>query len=143
MNRTDIFTAEEWRTLLFAPFWAFTALAGRYRAFDPLDLAAFSHAVEQAADAERGRLGGDVLGRVALDLDRLTRGFENDDRSVASGLWQVSVLLARLPADEADAFRDALVRGVCEGVARARGRYGQVIGDDDAKVVELVEQLLV
>ena len=123
--------------------WAFAALAGRYRAFDPLDLAAFGHAVEQAAEAERGRLGGHVLGRVALDLDRLTVRFENDDRSVASGLWQVSGLLTRLPEDEADAFREALVSGVCEGVARARGRYGRVVSEEDAKIVELVAQLLV
>jgi hypothetical protein len=143
MNRTDTFTADEWHTLLFAPFWAFTALAGRYRAFDPLDLEVFALAVEQAAARERGRVGGRLLNRVALDLDRLTRRFENDDRSVASGLWQVSVLLARLPADEADAFRDALVSGVCEAVARARGRYGRMISEDDAKVVELVAQLLV
>jgi hypothetical protein len=142
MNRTDTFTADEWHTLLFAPFWAFTALAGRYRAFDPLDFAAFAHAVEEAADAERGRLGGHLLGRVALDLDRLTRRFENDDRSVASGLWQVSVLLARLPEDEADAVRDALVSGVCERVARARGRYGRMVSEEDAKIVELVGQLL-
>lgn len=142
MNRTDTFTADEWHTLLFAPFWVFTALTGRYRAFDPFDLGAFVHAVEQAADSERQRLGGHLLGRVALDLDRLTLRFENDDRSVASGLWQVSGLLARLPEDEADAFRNALVSGVCAGVARARGRYGRVISEDDAKVVELVEQLL-
>jgi hypothetical protein len=142
MNRTDTFTVEEWHTLLFAPLWAFAALAGRYRAFDPLDLEAFTHAVEQAADAERGRLGGHLLGRVALDLDRLTHRFENDDRSVASGLWQVSLLLTRLPAEEADAFRDALVSGVCEGVARARGRYGRIISEEDAKIVELVAALL-
>ena len=143
MNRTDLFTPDEWRTLLFAPFWVFIALAGRYRGFDPLDVEAFSHAVDQAAEQERGRVGGDVLGRVAMDLDRLSRRFEADDRSVASGLWQVSVLLGRLPVGEADAFRAALVSGVGEGVARARGRYGRLIGDDDAKVIELVAQLLV
>ena len=46
-------------------------------------------------------------------------------------------------AAAADAFRDALVSGVCEGVARARGRYGRIISEDDAKIVELVAQLLV
>ena len=39
-------------------------------------------------------------------------------------------------------IREALVRGVGEGLARARGRYGRVISEEDERTVELVEVLL-
>jgi hypothetical protein len=142
MYLTETFTDEEWRTLRFAPFWVFSAVVGRYRGFDPLEFEAFTACVERTAEAERGTLGGEVLNRVALDVDRLARQYAGDSRSIASGLWQVGKLLGRLPESEAEAFRDALVVGVGEGVARARGRFGRYISEDDAKTVELVATLL-
>lgn len=140
---TDTFTVEEWSTLWMAPFWVFSAIVGRSRAFDPLDFEAFSRSVDVVADLERGRFAGEVLTRVALDLDRLVRRYEADRRSLATGLWEVGGLLQRLPDDEAEAFRAALVSGVGEGVAKARGRFGRVMSEDDAKALELVAQLLV
>ena len=50
--------------------------------------------------------------------------------------------MERLPPDEAEVFREALVRGVAEGMARARGRYGRIISEEDERTVELVEVLL-
>jgi hypothetical protein len=141
--KTDTFTAAEWSTLWMAPFWVFSAVVGRTRAFDPLEFEAFSRAVDVVADLERGRFAGEVLTRVALDLNRILRRYEADHRSVATGLWEVSGLLQRLPDDEAEAFRAALVSGVGESVATARGRFGRVMSEDDAKALELVAQLLV
>jgi hypothetical protein len=138
----DTFTAEEWATLRFAPFWVLAAFAGRHRGFDPLEFEAFSGVVEEASDRARGRLGGDVLRRVALDLDRLALAFGNDHRSVVTGLYDVCRLLGRLPPDEAAVFREALVGGVGVGIARARGRFGRVISEEDERTVELVEVLL-
>ena len=43
---------------------------------------------------------------------------------------------------EAAWFKDMLVLDVGEGVARARGRYGTEMSDDDAKAVALAAQLL-
>ncbi len=142
MKDDDRFAPDEWATLRFAPFWILAALVGCYRGFDPLEFEAFSRAVEEASDRARGRFGGAVLARVALDLDRLAAAFGNDGRPVVTGLWEVCRLLDRLPPDEADEFREALVRGVGEGLARARGRFGRVISDEDAKTVELVAVLL-
>jgi hypothetical protein len=139
---TETFTPDEWWTLRFAPFWVLSAVVGRTRSFDPLDLEAFSHAVDVLADQERGRLGGAVLTRVALDIHRLTSRYSADRRSVATGLWEVSGLLTRLPEEEAEAFRDALVSGVGESVAKARGPYGRVMSEDDARKLALVAQLL-
>jgi hypothetical protein len=142
MYVTETFTDEEWRTLWFAPFWVFSAVVGRYRGFDPLEFEAFTACVERSAETGRGTLGGAVLNRVGLDMDRLARQYAGDSRSIASGLWQVGKLLARLPDGEAESVREALVVGVGEGVARARGRFGRYIGEDDAKTIELVATLL-
>ena len=81
----ETFAPDEWATLCLAPFWILAALAGCYRGFDPLEFEAFSRAVEEASDRARGRLGGEVLRRVALDLDRLAIAFGNDRRSVVTG----------------------------------------------------------
>jgi hypothetical protein len=136
------FAPAEWATLRFAPFWVLAALAGRERDFDPVEFDVFSEVVERASERARGRFGGDLLLRVTWDLDRLAAAFGEDRRSVVTGLFEVCRLLERLPPDEADAFREALVRGVGEGMARARGRYGRVISEEDERTVELVGVLL-
>jgi hypothetical protein len=136
------FAPEEWATLRFAPFWVLAALAGRQSGFDPIEFDVFSLVVEEASEQARGRFGGELLQRVTWDLDRLAAAFGNDQRSVVTGLFEVCQLLERLPPDEADVFREALVRGVGEGLARARGRYGRVISEEDERTVELVGVLL-
>ena len=118
------FAPAEWATLRFAPFWVLAAIAGRQRGFDRVEFDVFSEVVEEASVRARGRFGGDVLHRVALDLDRLAAAFGDDQRSVVTGLFEVCRLLERLPPDEAEVFREALVRGVAEGMARARGATG-------------------
>jgi hypothetical protein len=138
----ETFTPDEWWTLRFAPYWVLSAVVGRSRSFDPMDLEAFSYAVDFMAEQERGRLSGAVLTRVALDFQRLTIRYSADRRSVVTGLWEVSRLLARLPDEEAEAFREALVSGVGESVAKARGRYGRIMSEDDVRALALVAQLL-
>ena len=41
-----------------------------------------------------------------------------------------------------DRFKEMLVLDIGEGVARARGRYGTEMSDDDARAVALAAQLL-
>ena len=138
----DNFAPDEWATLRFAPFWILAAFVGCHRGFDPLEFEAFSRVIEEVSDRARGRLGREVLQRVAMDLDRLARAFGNDHRSVVTGLWEVGRLLERMPEEEAEAFREALVSGVGEGLARARGRFGRFMSEEDARTVELVAVLL-
>ena len=136
------FAPAEWVTLRFAPFWVLAAIAGRQRDFDAAEFAVFTEVVEEASARARGRFGGDLLQRVALELDRLAAAFGNDPRSVVTGLFEVCRLLERLPPDEAEVFREALVRGVGEGMARARGRYGRIVSEEDERTLELVGVLL-
>jgi hypothetical protein len=141
MGERASFTPEEWRTLQFAPFWMFSAVVGGYRRFDALEFEAFSRSLELAAMAP-GTLSRAVVTSVIEHLDALRDEYESDRRSIASGLCQVGALLTRLPDDEADMFRSALVAEIGEGVARARGRFGRVMSEEDAKNVELVAQFL-
>jgi hypothetical protein len=141
MSEQDRYTAEEWRTLQFAPFWMFGAVIGAYDRFDPRDLQVFFHCLEAAALAD-GRLRREVLASVIVDRERLAEQFRGEPRSIGVGLFQVDALLSRAGQEEAARFKDMLVLDIGEGVARARGRYGTEMSDDDARAVALAAQLL-
>jgi hypothetical protein len=141
MSEQDKYTPEEWRTLQFAPFWMFSAVIGAYNRYDPRDFQVFLRCLEVAAMAE-GRLRREVLESVVADRDRLAEQFRTEPRSIGVGLFQVDAVLAKAGDDEAARFKDMLVLDIGEGVARARGRYGTEMSDDDAKAVALAAQLL-
>jgi hypothetical protein len=141
MSEQDRYTPEEWRTLQFAPFWMFSAVIGAYNRFDPRDHQAFFRCLEAAALAD-GRLRREVLASVLADRERLAERFRAERRSIGVGLFQVDAVLAKAGPDEAVRFKDMLVLDIGEGVARARGRYGTEMSDDDAKAVALAAQLL-
>jgi hypothetical protein len=141
MDERAKFTPDEWRTLQFAAFWMFSAVVGGYRRFDPLELDAFARSLQLAALAP-GTLSREVIESVTVDLDRLKVAYGADQRSIATGLCQVGVLLRRVSPDEAEMFRGTLITEIGEGIARARGRFGQVMSEEDAKNVELVSQFL-
>ena len=141
MSERDAFTPEEWRTLQLAPFWVFSAVVGAYDRFDPRDYQAFVRCLEAAALAE-GRLGREVLASVVADRDRLAQQFRGERRSIGVGLFQVDAVLRKAGATEADLFKGMLVLDIGEGVARARGRYGTEMSDEDANSVVLAAKLL-
>ena len=141
MSQRDAYTPEEWRTLQFAPFWIFSAVVGAYDRYDPRDYQAFVRCLEAAATGE-DPLGREVLQSVVADRDGLTREFRGERRSIGVGLFQVDACLRKAGADEADRFKGMLVLGIGEGVAKARGRYGSEMSDDDANAVVLAAKLL-
>jgi hypothetical protein len=141
VSERDAYTPEEWRTLQLAPFWVFSAVVGAYDRFDPRDYQAFVRCLEATALAG-GRLGREVLQSVVADRDRLARQFHGERRSIGVGLFQADLVLRKAPDDEADLFKGMLVVGIGEGVAKARGRYGTEMSDDDAKSVVLAAKLL-
>jgi hypothetical protein len=105
------------------------------------DFQVFSRCLETAALAD-GPLRHEVLASVVADRERLAEQFRADPRSIGVGLFQVDLVLRRADDDEAARFKDMLVLDVGEGVARARGRYGTEMSDDDARAVALAAQLL-
>jgi hypothetical protein len=141
MSEQERYSPEEWRTLQFAPFWMFSAVIGAYDRYDPRDFQAFLRCLEAAALAD-GPLRREVLASVLADRERLAERFRGDPRSIGVGLFQVDTVLAKAGQEEAARFKDMLVLDIGEGVARARGRYGTEMSDDDAKAVALAAQLL-
>jgi hypothetical protein len=141
VSEQDRYTPEEWRTLQFAPFWMFSAVVGAYDRFDPRDFQVFVRCLEVATMGE-GRLRQELLASVLADRDRLGEQFRADSRSIGTGLFQVDTVLAKAGGEEAALVKDMLVLEIGEGVARARGRYGTEMSDDDAKAVALAAQLL-
>ena len=142
MSQRDAYTPQEWRTLQLAPFWVFSAVIGAYDRFDPRDYQAFVRCLEAAATAAGGRLGRELLASVVADRDGLARQFRAERRSIGVGLYQVDAVLRKAGEEEADLFKGMLVVGIGEGVAKARGRYGTEMSDDDAKAVVLAAKLL-
>ena len=141
MSERDRYTPEEWRTLQFAPFWMFGAVVGAYNRFDPRDFQVFLRCLEVATLGE-GRLRRELLESVLADRDRLASQFHTDPRTIGVGLFQVDAVLRRAEGEEAAQFKEMLVLDVGEGVARARGRYGTEMNDDDARAVALAAGLL-
>jgi hypothetical protein len=141
MSERDRFTAEEWRTLQFAPFWVFSAIIGAYRRFDHRDYGAFARSVDAATTTE-GRLGHEVLASVVADRERLVAAYWADGRSIGVGLGHVAAVLGKAGDDEAERFKRMLIVEVGEGVARARGRYGTEMSKEDANALTLAAQLL-
>jgi hypothetical protein len=141
MGEQDRYTPEEWRTLQLAPFWMFSAVVGAYDRYDPRDFQVFARCLEAATLAE-GRLQRELLESVVADRDRLAEQFRAEPRSIGVGLFQVDLVLAKAAPEEAARFKDMLVLEIGEGVARARGRYGTEMSDDDARAVALAAGLL-
>ena len=134
-------TPSEWRTLQLAPFWMFGAVVGSYRNFDPLEYEAFSRSLQLAALAP-GELNQELMTSVGSEVRKLLEELGTDRRTIASGLGEVAAILSKVPREEADLFTRALIHGVGEGVATARGRFGRVMSDDDAKNLEMIAQIL-
>jgi hypothetical protein len=142
VSEQDRYSPEEWRTLQFAPFWMFSAVVGAYGGFDPRDYQVFVRCLE-AATLAGDELGRELLTSVLADTDRLAAQFREDRRSIGTGLFQVDAVLGGKAGPEAAArFKDLLVLEIGEGVARARGRYGTEMSEDDARAVALAAGLL-
>jgi len=141
VNDQDRFTTAEWRTLQFAPFWMFSAIIGAYRRFDPREYQAFVGCIQSAAIAQEG-LCHAVLDSVLADRDRLTEAYGADARTIGVGLAEVSAVLGKATEEEAAAFKGMLVREIGEGIARARGRFGSVVSEEDANALTVAAQLL-
>jgi hypothetical protein len=142
MREQDRYTPDEWRTLQLAPFWILSAVVGAYDRIDPRDQQVFARCLEAAALAG-GPLEREVLASVVADRERLVEQFRREPRSIGVGLFQVDAVLGGKAGGEAAArFKDMLVLEIGEGVARARGRYGTEMSEDDANALLLAAQLL-
>jgi hypothetical protein len=135
----DRWSDAEWLTLQLGPVWVISALMGRNR-FDELEQEAFWQSVEEAAVGDSA-LPWQLMQAISRNREWLLDEFMLDDRSIVSGLSQVTSLLERSSSEVSRETREAILR-VGSGVARARGPFGRRISDQDAQTLELLAQLL-
>lgn len=133
---------DEQQTLRLAPFWIFSAIAGRDRNFDEHDRAAFAAALTLAGSSASDPLTKSVLEALAKDPDRLWAEYEADPRSVGSGLHDVGRALESVPPEHALAFRGVLVGTIGVSVATARGPYGLAATVEDLQRLRLAAVLM-
>jgi hypothetical protein len=135
----NVWSDAEWLTLQLGPVWVTSALLGRSH-FDDLEQEAFWRAVEDAPIGESA-LPWQLMQAIRRNQDWLLDEFILDDRSIITGLSQVTSLLERVPMDISRETRQAILR-VGSGMALARGPFGRRITEHDAQVLELLAQLL-
>ena len=134
----DGWSDAEWLTLQLGAVWVVSALVGRSR-LDELETAAFWQSVD---DAPLGSpLGWQLMRAMTLNRDWLLDELQLDHRSIVSGLSEVATLLERVPPEVSREVRESMLR-VGTGLARARGPFGQRVGEQDALTLRLVAQLL-
>lgn len=133
-------TPAQSRTLQLAPLWVLSAIVGRQREFHPLELAAFWRAVDDAAAGAVG-LASAVPTALSSNFSQLLKEFEDEQRSVVTGLWDVVGILTRLDREVSRPFV-ATVLEIGERFCRARGSFGQVISREDRQMLLLLAALL-
>jgi len=136
----DGWSDAEWLTLQLGPVWVMSALIGRNH-FDDLEQEAFWRS---AGDAPQGSsaLSWQLVQAMSRNRDWLLNEFLLEDRSIVSGLGQVTSLLERVSPEESRETREAILR-VGAGVAQARGPFGRRMTEQDSQTLALVAQLLV
>jgi hypothetical protein len=88
----DSFTTEEWRTLQFAHFWVFKAVAGVDRNIDTEEQIALHNIMENGAKFENP-LAREIMMGIEFNIDGITAAFADDKRNIEKGLIDVADLL--------------------------------------------------
>ena len=134
-----VWSDAEWLTLQFGPVWVVSALVGRDH-LDDLEQLALWSAVSDAPAGDAA-LSWELMNAVHRDRDWLLDQFMLDERSIVTGLSQVTSILGRVPSAVSRETRNAILR-VGSGFATARGPFGRRVTDNDVQVLRLVGQLL-
>jgi hypothetical protein len=130
---------DEWQTLQLGPLWVMSAIIGRSR-FDELERQAFTLSVV-AAPTGNAALPWQLMQAVDRNADDLFDRLVQDNRSIVSGLGQVTALLESVDERSSRLTREAMLR-VGADVARARGPFGRRILEQDAQQLALVAYIL-
>ncbi|ROL59717.1 hypothetical protein D9V86_10280 [Bacteroidetes/Chlorobi group bacterium ChocPot_Mid] len=88
----DGFTTEEWRTLQFAHFWVFKAVAGVDKNIDTEEQIALHNIMENGSKFENP-LAREIMMGLEFNIDGISAAFADDRRSIDQGLIDVADLL--------------------------------------------------
>jgi len=145
MTDRAAFNEREWLTLLFAPLWAFRAVAGIDHNIDPKEAKALDAALKRASEF-KAELVREVLTALGKNLEGYFQRCMEDKRRVYEGLQEVSRLLAqKVRPDEAGRFKKALVL-IAESVAHASGGgflgFGKKVSKDEEMALAMIARTL-
>lgn len=142
MSLAEKFSSADWETLQFAPFWAFSQVAGIDGKIDDEEVGAFIHELAEAP-IYKSPLVRDILMSVGMDAGHIMAAYQQDTRTVTVGLAQVAdVLDANVEHDEGVMFKGAVV-GIAISIAKASGpRWGNKVSKEEEMAVNYVGNLL-
>lgn len=135
------FTDEEWRTLQFAPFWAFHLVAGADGLADEKELEALYAQFREAA-TQKAPLAREVFVSIAAEQQNVQTAYFADARTVTDGLRDVvRVLDGKVGHDESVMFKGA-VAWVAVDTANASGPAGDPLELSEAQAIGVVWEAL-
>lgn len=135
------FDARQWRALQFAPYLILSGVTGRYRDFGVEELLVFERWLDEASRAP-GNLSREVLGPVSADAMTFADAYAGYNVTIVSGLTAVAEILIGQPQLEVELFRDALIKVLGRGMARARGPYGKQPTPDGEQMLTMLDEFL-
>jgi len=116
---------KDWLTLIYSPFWVFTAVAGADGRLDVKEVDSLHHVLKEAQSGG-AQLLSEVLAASADDTGAAFAAFRGDGRSLDEGLVQVRKVLDE-QLNEADSL--AFKRGLLSlGVHFAQASGGRLLG---------------
>lgn len=117
----DSFTNEEWKTLQFAHFWVFNAVAGADSNIDVEEKIALQNIMENSSKFENP-LAREIMMGIEFNLDGITSAFADDQRPAAEGLREIADILdAKMSPEIALNFKKTLLAmGIFIGHASGR-----------------------
>lgn len=131
MSVKDSSTASEWRTLEFAPLWAFFGVAGIGRNVDDAETAVLSKELAESL-LYKDELTRGVLSSIAADLQGTLKAFAEDKRQALSGLQEAAAILAMKAAPASVEDFKKTILAICGLTARASGTPGAEVSGDEA-----------
>jgi len=118
----DNFSTEEWRTLQFAHFWIFKAVAGVDRNIDTEEQIALHNIMENGAKFDNPLVREIMMG-IEFNIDGITSAFSDDKRTIEQGLISVADLLdQKVDKETALNFKKTLL-AIGIAIGQASGKW--------------------
>lgn len=109
MAYRNSFTSEEWKTLQFAHFWVFKAVAASDNKIDTEEKIALDDIMKNGAKFANP-LAREIMMGLEFNIDGINADFQADTRTIEQGLIEVADLLAaKVPEDESLVFKKTLM----------------------------------
>jgi hypothetical protein len=109
MAYRNLFSAEEWKTLQFAHFWVFQAVAGSDNKIDTEEKIALDEIMKNGAKFANP-LAREIMMGLEYNIDGINADFSADERTIEQGLIQVAdLLMEKVQPEEALVFKKTLM----------------------------------